>query len=61
MTLQKNKIKFVFNSTKVLHGGIKSLMGAWRRKKGNRTINNNKKKQKHIPKKSKKLKQIPEV
>lgn len=51
MTLQKNKIKFVFNSTKVLHGGIKSLMGAWRRKKGNRTINNNKKKQKHIPKK----------
>lgn len=42
MTLQKNKIKFVFNSTKVLHGGIKSLMGAWRRKKGN----NNKQQQK---------------
>lgn len=62
MTLQKNKIKFVFNSTKVLHGGIKSLMGAWRRKKGNRTINNNKKKTKtYSKKKSKKLKQIPEV
>lgn len=62
MTLQKNKIKFVLNSTKVLHGGIKSLMGAWRRKKGNRTINNNNKKNKNIfQKKSKKLKQIPEV
>lgn len=34
MTLQKNKIKFVFNSTNILHNGIKSLLGTWRRGKG---------------------------
>lgn len=33
-TLQKNKIKSVFNRTNVLHGGIKSVMGAWRGRKG---------------------------
>jgi len=34
-TLQKNKIKFGFNRTNVLHGGIKSIMGAWRGRKEN--------------------------
>lgn len=43
MTLQKNKIKFGFNRTNVFHGGIKSVMGAWRGRKGNRTKKNKKK------------------